>query len=64
MKALTSGNVKVFGCRPRVDGAATAVAGVRKPPREETALGKRVTCRVHYGDLSTADNLFEGGRHA
>jgi len=39
---LTAANVKVFGCRPD-DGAATrSEAGVRKPPREETALGERV----------------------
>src|SRR5262249_41970573 len=27
------------------DGAACSAAGVRKPPKEETALGGRVTCR-------------------
>jgi hypothetical protein len=30
-------NVKVFGCRPHEGGAAHSGAGVRKPPREETA---------------------------
>jgi len=30
--------VKVFGCRPHEGGAANTGAGVRKPPREETAL--------------------------
>jgi len=34
-----SGPVKVFGCRPHDDGATHAGAGVRKPPREETAGG-------------------------
>jgi hypothetical protein len=29
--------VKVFGCRPHEGGAAHSGAGVRKPPREETA---------------------------
>jgi hypothetical protein len=29
--------VKGFGCRPLTDGAAGTGAGVRKPPREETA---------------------------
>jgi hypothetical protein len=29
--------VKVFGCRPHEGGAADSGAGVRKPPKEETA---------------------------
>jgi hypothetical protein len=32
-----STNVKVFGCRPLTNRAATPAAGVGKPPREETA---------------------------
>jgi len=39
--ALTSGDEKVFGCRPMKNGAAKSavMAGVRKPPREEIAGG-------------------------
>jgi hypothetical protein len=33
--------VKGFGCRPHEGSAACSAAGVRKPPREETALGER-----------------------
>ena len=40
------------------DGAAHPAAGVRKPPREETALGeRRAVPRVVYGDLRAARNL-------
>ena len=43
--------VKVFGCRPPEGGAARTGAGVRKPPREETA-GRRTVRRVRrYGDF-------------
>src|ERR1700716_134435 len=50
--AVTSGIVKVCGCRPHDGGAAHTGAGVRKPPREETA-GCRARCRVRrYGDLT------------
>jgi len=35
----TSEIVKVFGCRPMMVVAAHYGAGVRKPPREETAGG-------------------------
>jgi hypothetical protein len=31
--------VKGFGCRPFTEGATRTGAGVRKPPREETAIG-------------------------
>jgi len=34
-----SAHVKVFGCRPDDGGSAHTGAGVRKPPREETAGG-------------------------
>ena len=34
--------VKGFGCRPLTAVRHTLAAGVRKPPREETALGERV----------------------
>jgi len=37
--------VKVFGCRPCTDGAAGLAAGLRKPPREETAMGERMMPR-------------------
>src|SRR3979411_2959140 len=50
--AVTSAFVKVCGCRPHDGGAAHTGAGVRKPPREETA-GCRARCRVRrYGDLT------------
>ena len=43
--------VKVFGCRPDGDGATHTGAGVRKPPREETAGGvAKLRVRL-YGDL-------------
>src|SRR6266536_1034167 len=48
---FTSDNVKVFGCRPMMTAPRTPRAGVRKPPREETAGGRarwRVRC---YGDF-------------
>src|SRR5271170_6683890 len=35
----TSAFVKVCGCRPHDGGAAHTGAGVRKPPKEETAGG-------------------------
>ena len=48
---MMSDNVKVFGCRPHESGAADPGAGVRKPPREETA-GCRARWRVtRYGDF-------------
>ena len=37
-----SAPVKVFGCRPMTVVRHTPGAGVRKPPREETAVGGRV----------------------
>ena len=43
--AVMSAFVKVFGCRPSDDGAIDSGAGVRKPPREETALGGRKAVR-------------------
>ena len=48
-----SGCVKVFGCRPHEGGAAHTGAGVRKPPREETA-GVVAGWRVRrYGDFGS-----------
>ena len=50
-------HVKVCGCRPGEGGAAHAGAGVRKPPREETA-GGMVRPRVRrYGDLDACGVL-------
>ena len=48
---LTSVVVKVFGCRPMMNGAAHSGAGVRKPPREETAGGVARWCVRRYGDF-------------
>jgi hypothetical protein len=45
-------------CRPCTNGSAGAGAGVRKPPREETAMGD-VLGAARYGDLSTADETSE-----
>jgi hypothetical protein len=39
-------SVKVFGCRPRRTMPQTVAAGVRKPPREETAIWGRWPGRV------------------
>ena len=47
----TSGFVKVFGCRPMMNGAAHSGAGVRKPPREETAGDVARRCVRRYGDF-------------
>ena len=33
--------VKGFGCRPCTAVGRTLAAGVRKPPRKETAMGER-----------------------
>src|SRR5450756_2322534 len=49
--------VKVCGWRPHGGGAARTGAGVRKPPREETAGGGRGWCGVDYGDLNAADEV-------
>ena len=43
-KAVRSAFVKVFGCRPHEGGSARTGAGVRKPPKEETA-GRDTTVR-------------------
>jgi len=37
-----AGFVKGFGCRPLTAVPHTWAAGVRKPPRKETAMGERV----------------------
>jgi hypothetical protein len=38
--------VKVCGCRPLEGRHRASAAGVRKPPKEETALGGRRTGRL------------------
>jgi hypothetical protein len=38
--------VKVFGCRPARTAPQTPAAGVRKPPRDETAIWARWAGRV------------------
>jgi hypothetical protein len=43
--------VKVFGCRPHDGGAAHTGAGVRKPPREETAGRRAMRSVRRYGDF-------------
>ena len=55
---LESAIVKVFGCRPFIDLLTIAVrrdrAGVRKPPRKETASRKGIAAAATYGDLRVA----------
>ena len=50
-------NVKVCGCRPHDGGAAHTGAGVRKPPREETAEGVARFCVRRYGDFDAGGLL-------
>jgi hypothetical protein len=40
-----------------IDSAAHSPAGVRKPPREETAHGGQDWCGRLYGDLRAAGEL-------
>ncbi len=50
--------VKGFGCRPRRRVRQALAAGVRKPPREETAgMGTCGPAAMRYGDLSAADEV-------
>jgi hypothetical protein len=63
-RAKRSASVKVFGCRPMTTGRHTLRAGVGKPPREETAMGKMRRCRARYGDLRAADEASEVRRGA
>src|SRR5713226_5647849 len=56
-KMPISGTVKVFGGRPMTVAPHGPGAGVRKPPREETAGEKARSCRARgpsYGDLRAA----------
>ena len=49
--------VKVFGCRPHDDGATHSGAGVRKPPREETAGRRALRSVRRYGDFGAGGLL-------
>ncbi len=55
-----SESVKVFGCRPHDGGAAHTGAGVRKPPREETAGGVARWRVRRYGDFGAGGLLPTG----
>ena len=44
-------SVKVCGCRPHEGGATHTGAGVRKPPKEETAGGRERWSVRSYGNL-------------
>ena len=44
--------VKVFGCRPITNGATRSGAGVRKPPRDETAGNGAGACGGLWGFAS------------
>src|SRR5262245_40867039 len=59
--AVMSPFVKVFGCRPDEDGSIRWWAGVRKPPREETAGGDARGLVRRYGDLIAADDALSEG---
>ncbi len=48
-------SVKVFGCRPLTDVPRARVAGVGKPPKEETAGREGGRFVTRYGDLSAAN---------
>jgi len=58
-RRVKSAIVKVFGCRPDDDGATHSGAGVRKPPREETAGRDTLWFVTHYGDLIAGDDAPE-----
>src|ERR1700692_3585966 len=47
----TTASVKVCGCRPHEGGATHTGAGVRKPPKEETAGGRERWSVRSYGNL-------------
>jgi hypothetical protein len=57
MSAFTSVVVKVFGCRPMMTSPRTLGAGVRKPPREETAGGLAKGRVRRYGDFGAGGVL-------
>jgi hypothetical protein len=60
--AHMSAVVKVFGCRPMTVAPHARGAGVRKPPRDETAGSGQRSCSGLYGDLGAADEAREGSR--
>ena len=49
--------MKACGWRPHDGGAADGGAGVRKPPREETAAGVTKLRVRRYGDLDAGGSL-------
>ena len=49
------GIAKVFGRRPLTDVPRARVAGVGKPPKEETAGREGGRLVTRYGDLSAAN---------
>ena len=55
------------GFRMPADGQRGALrcrwAGVRKAPKNETAGSGARSCRVRYGDLSTAEEVSDGNLH-
>ena len=57
MRRVTSGVVKVFGCRRHDDGATHSGAGVGKPPREETAGRRALRSVRRYGDFGAGGLL-------
>src|SRR5438270_14079477 len=59
--AVSSAFVKVCGWRPHDGGAAHTGAGVRKPPREETAGGVERPRVRRYGDFGVGGGLVEIG---
>ena len=60
---LTTAIVKGFGCRPQwMAWGVRLAAGVRKPPREETAGEGLERYGLGYGDLSAAVEAADRGR--
>jgi hypothetical protein len=57
LKRSMSASVKVCGCRTHDGGAANTGAGVRKPPREETAGGVGRLRVKRYGDFGAGGRL-------
>jgi len=41
------GNILIYSARPRLTVPRAPAAGVRKPPREETAMGERARVPGH-----------------
>ena len=51
------GNILIYSARPHEGGAARTGAGVRKPPREETAGGGARLRVRRYGDFGAGGLL-------